>query len=190
MANFKTSWNGLLFLAENEGCVLPPYQDSVGVWTIGIGHTAAAGAPDPATSPPLTLEDALALFEDDVVAYEDDVNDVLTYDDATQYQFDAAVSFHYNTGAIATANWVEAWNRGALDEAAAEMMNWCNPDELYARRKREQALFATGDYGEPFVVSVWETAYPGPVTAVTVEGEQPPAVAVEYCPTCGQPLPT
>lgn len=28
-----------------EGCRLKVYQDIAGVWTIGFGHTSAAGAP-------------------------------------------------------------------------------------------------------------------------------------------------
>ncbi len=44
----KMSLRGLAELAGHEGIVLSPYKDSVGIWTIGVGHTAAAGAPDPA----------------------------------------------------------------------------------------------------------------------------------------------
>ena len=28
-----------------EGCRLKAYQDIAGIWTIGFGHTSAAGAP-------------------------------------------------------------------------------------------------------------------------------------------------
>ncbi|WP_428141663.1 glycoside hydrolase family protein, partial [Bradyrhizobium sp.] len=34
-------------LISHEGIVLSRYKDSVGVWTIGVGHTKAAGNPDP-----------------------------------------------------------------------------------------------------------------------------------------------
>ena len=37
--------------AEHEGIVPAPYRDSTGLWTYGIGHTAAAGAPGPSTRP-------------------------------------------------------------------------------------------------------------------------------------------
>lgn len=42
---------GLLALVRHEGIVPGPYLDVKRVWTFGIGHTAAAGPPDPATMP-------------------------------------------------------------------------------------------------------------------------------------------
>ena len=42
---------GLLALVRHEGIVPGPYLDVKQVWTFGIGHTAAAGPPDPATMP-------------------------------------------------------------------------------------------------------------------------------------------
>ena len=42
---------GLLALVRHEGIVPGPYLDVKQVWTFGIGHTAAAGRPDPATMP-------------------------------------------------------------------------------------------------------------------------------------------
>ena len=34
-----TSEEGIALLKHFEGCELNAYQDSVGVWTIGYGHT-------------------------------------------------------------------------------------------------------------------------------------------------------
>ena len=42
---------GLLALVRHEGIVPGPYLDVAGVWTFGIGHTAAAGSPDPVRMP-------------------------------------------------------------------------------------------------------------------------------------------
>ena len=39
MANFKYSAAGLALTKQFEGLELKAYQDSVGVWTIGYGHT-------------------------------------------------------------------------------------------------------------------------------------------------------
>ncbi len=44
----KVSDRGLLALVRHEGIVPGPYLDMKQVWTFGIGHTAAAGPPDPA----------------------------------------------------------------------------------------------------------------------------------------------
>ncbi|MEP2947392.1 MAG: hypothetical protein ABJN11_14115 [Lentilitoribacter sp.] len=54
----KTSERGLAEIASHEGIVMSKYKDSVGVWTIGIGHTKNAGAPDPEK-----LKDALRLIK-------------------------------------------------------------------------------------------------------------------------------
>ena len=68
---------GLLALVRHEGIVPGPYLDVKQVWTFGIGHTAAAGRPDPASMPrgmPADLDDgireAFRVFRADLVAYE------------------------------------------------------------------------------------------------------------------------
>lgn len=38
---------GIAVLIGREACKLTAYPDTKGIWTIGIGHTAAAGAPIP-----------------------------------------------------------------------------------------------------------------------------------------------
>lgn len=35
----KTNQKGINLIKECEGCRLTSYKDSVGVWTIGYGHT-------------------------------------------------------------------------------------------------------------------------------------------------------
>ncbi|WP_415128195.1 hypothetical protein [Paracoccus sp. (in: a-proteobacteria)] len=47
----QVSDKGVAFLVAHEGIVPGPYLDGVGVWTFGIGHTAAAGAPIPKDLP-------------------------------------------------------------------------------------------------------------------------------------------
>ena len=71
---------GLLALARHEGIVPAPYLDVKRVWTFGVGHTAAAGAPDPARLPrgmPADLDagirEALRLFRADLARYEAEV---------------------------------------------------------------------------------------------------------------------
>ena len=38
-SNMKISKEGIALIKKFEGCELESYQDSVGVWTIGYGHT-------------------------------------------------------------------------------------------------------------------------------------------------------
>ncbi|MDX1744022.1 MAG: lysozyme, partial [Ruegeria sp.] len=73
MTKMHLSDRGLLEICEHEGIVPAPYKDSVGVWTFGCGHTAAAGDPDPAEMPrgmPSNLDgaidEALAIFRKDI----------------------------------------------------------------------------------------------------------------------------
>ena len=53
----KTSDAGIIALISHEGIVPGPYKDSKGILTYGVGHTKAAGAPDPGSSK--FLSDAL-----------------------------------------------------------------------------------------------------------------------------------
>ena len=148
----KTSDAGLFALALHEGIVPGPYRDSVGVWTYGIGHTLGAGYPDPSkmqrgmpTNLDAALRDVFDLFRRDIVKYEAGVNRALKVK-VTQAQFDALVSFHYNTGAISKASFVKKLNAGDVIGAAAGFMAWSKPAEIIPRRKAEQALFAQGVY--------------------------------------------
>lgn len=159
--SMKTSDAGIFALALHEGIVPAPYKDSAGVWTYGIGHTAAAGDPDPARMPrgmPTDLDAALravfAQFRADLPKYEAAVNRAVKVQ-ITQAQFDALVSFHYNTGAIGRASFVRKLNASDVAGAASGFMAWSKPPEIINRRKAEQALFANGRYPDG-KVTVWQ----------------------------------
>ena len=120
----KTSPKGLAEIAAHEGIVQMPYRDSVGVWTFGVGHTKWAGSPDPAKMPKGVAQpmgDVAALFAKDIAKYEAGVNKALKGKKVKQHEYDAAVSFHYNTGGIARASWVKYWLQGNKKEAAQLM---------------------------------------------------------------------
>lgn len=164
----KTSDAGLFALALHEGIVPAPYKDSVGVWTYGIGHTLGAGYPDPskmARGMPdnidAALRDVFDLFRGDIAKYEAAVNRAVKVP-ITQAQFDALVSFHYNTGAIGRASFVKRLNAGDVAGATAGFMAWKKPAEIIPRRKAEQELFAKGVYpgGQ---VTVWQVSNSGRV---------------------------
>lgn len=146
----KISDRGVLEIAEHEGIVPGPYRDSVGVWTFGVGHTAAAGGVDPATltrGMPRNIDaavlEALRIFDEDLDKYEDRVRRAIKVP-LKQHQFDSLVSFDLNTGGIFRAKLTEAINRGNMDGDG--FMGWLKPKEVIKRRKAEQALFRTGDY--------------------------------------------
>mgnify|MGYP005848721971 CR=1 FL=1 len=143
---------GLLALAHHEGLVPAPYLDAVDTWTFGIGHTAAAGDPDPETMPrgmPDDMEagiaEAFRVFRADIARYEADVRDAIKVPLAP-HEFDALVSFHYNTGGIARAALTRHLNAGNRVSAANAFMGWRRPASIIPRRKAEQRLFRDGIY--------------------------------------------
>ena len=150
--DMKTSPQGIAALIGHEGIVPGPYLDSVGVWTVFVGHTAAAGAPDPATMPRGTPADldgaivqALRQFAADLGRYEADVMRAVKVP-IQQHEFDALVSFHFNTGAIGRAQITKQLNAGYRLKAGAAFMGWKKPTSIIPRRQAEQLLFTRGIY--------------------------------------------
>ena len=143
---------GLLALARHEGIVPGPYRDSTGTWTFGIGHTAAAGPPDPAATPrgmPADLDagirEAFRVFREDIGRYEADVRRAVTVPLKT-HEFDALVSLHYNTGGIARASLTWQLNAGNRVAATEAFLNWRKPASIIPRREAERDLFRDGLY--------------------------------------------
>ena len=151
---------GLLALARHEGIVPGPYRDSTGTWTSGIGHTAAAGPPDPATMPrgmPADLDagirDAFRVFRADLTRYEEAVLRVVTVP-LSPHEFDALVSFHFNTGGISRAALTRRLNAGDREAAARAFLNWRRPASVIPRREAERDLFRHGRYPRG-TIPVW-----------------------------------
>lgn len=172
MTDMTISPRGLIEIAEHEGIVPAPYLDSAGIWTWGIGHTAAAGGPDPARMTRAMPKDvdaavmaAIDKFAIDVKGYVARVNDAIRVPVA-QHQFDALVSFDLNTGGIHRAKLIAAINAGDPD-AARHFMGWLRPPEIRKRRTAEMALFRTGDYAaNGDAVPIWRTDGRGKHTGV------------------------
>jgi len=154
----KVTDKGLAELMSHEALVTAPYLDSEGVWTIGVGHTAAAGFPNPATMPKgvqRPVSEMVMLFRQDIAKYEAEVRKAVKVDLAP-HEFDALVSFHFNTGGIARAKLTEALNRGDRRAAGNQFLNWVKPEVLRARRMKEMRLFTDGIYSNNGFVSVYE----------------------------------
>lgn len=165
----KTSTMGLLALINHEGVVLSSYRDSAGVLTIGVGHTAAVGPPRPSPGLRITLEQAIRLFREDIRRYEAGVERAVKVP-LKSHEFDALVSFHFNTGAIARAAITRHLNAGNRQKAAAAFMNWTTAGgiagALSGRRSAERAMFARGDYGNIASVLAYDR-HPGPARSVS-----------------------
>lgn len=142
----QVSDKGLVEIASHEGIVNAPYKDSVGVWTVGIGHTASAGFPDPALKRgEYSMAEIVEIFRRDIAKFEARVRKAFTRP-LTQEQFDAAVSFDFNTGGIDDASWVKKFNAGDMAGARKAFMFWSKPKEIIPRREKERDLFFSGKY--------------------------------------------
>ncbi|MCC6479994.1 MAG: lysozyme [Sphingomonadaceae bacterium] len=181
MPDMKTSLQGAMEIIGHEAIVLTPYKDSVGVLTIGVGHTKAAGGLNPATfKGKLTVKEAFDMFRADLAKYEKRVNAAFTVT-LKQHEFDAAVSFDFNTGAINRATWVKRFNAGDRTGAIRDIMQWRKPPEIISRRQKEQKLFGQGLYSGDGTGLVYDR-FPGPARRVNLANEfgglpstQPPA---------------
>ena len=111
-------------------------------WTIGWGATG----PDIGPGTLWTKEACDARLEADVARHAADVCAALDGAPVTQAQFDALVSFHYNTGAIHRATLTKLHRSGDVDAAAREFARWRFAGGrvlrgLVRRRRAEEQLY-------------------------------------------------
>jgi lysozyme len=134
---------GQKLLMEREGCRLTAYKDTVGVWTIGVGHTSGAGPPNVAKGLKITQERANLIFADDLAEFEDGVTHLLDGKPIEPHQFDAYVSLAFNIGlgAFASSTTLRRFLDGRPDHAAEAMLMWNKPPEVKARRRCEHQQF-------------------------------------------------
>lgn len=78
-----------------EACALTAYQDSVGVWTIGYGHTAGVKRGDK-----ITQYQAEQFLKEDLAKFEAVADKCKRL--STQGKYDAVLDFVYNCGPV---NW-------------------------------------------------------------------------------------
>ena len=124
------------------------YWDSHGaVWTIAWGLTG----PDIGRDTVWTAAEANRRFDEYLERYADDVKKALGSSLAatSQAQFDALVSFHYNTGAIFRATLTRKHKAGDFAGAAREFSKWVKAGGvtlkgLVRRRAAEAELYRSG----------------------------------------------
>lgn len=149
-------------LVSHEAIVLEWYRDSEGVGTWGIGVTNASGHNvDRYKDKPQTIEHVLAVFIWLLRnKYVPDVVNAFAGVAITEAQFAAALSFHYNTGAIGRADWVAAFKRGSLSLAKDSFMNYRKPAAIIPRREAERDLFFDGVWSNDGTTTVWPVKKP------------------------------
>lgn len=143
MANLTYSDAGLTLTKQFEGLNLNSYQDQVGVWTIGYGHTG----PSVIGGQTITQDQADQLLASDIAGSVACVNRAVT-SDINQNQFDALVDFVFNLGcgALLSSTLLRDINSGDFASAAAQFLLWDHAGGvvvpgLLRRRQAESNLF-------------------------------------------------
>ncbi|WP_309622352.1 lysozyme [Novosphingobium sp.] len=144
--------SGLALIQRFEGCAkkrkdgrFEAYPDpgtGGDPWTIGWGATGPGITPGAVW----TEAECDARLERDLARFARDVSRAIGDAPTSAAQFDALVSFHYNTGAIAKATLTKLHKAGRFDEAAQEFGKWVNAGGkpltgLIRRRAAEAALY-------------------------------------------------
>ncbi len=144
--------DGIALIKRFEGCarkrldgLVEAYPDpgtGGAPWTICWGATGTGIGPGTVW----TQAECDARLERDLVRYAAQVARALGGAPTTQAQFDALVSFHYNTGAIARATLTRKHVAGDFEGAAAEFARWNRAGGrvmagLARRRAAEAALY-------------------------------------------------
>lgn len=125
----------------HEAIVRQAYRDSVRVWTWSVGLTNATGHNvERYIDNPQPMERCIEVYLWALDNYADDVRQRFKGHSLTEAQFAAALSFHWNTGAILTASWVKSFLSGDMADAERRFMLWKNPPEILSRRKKEADL--------------------------------------------------
>lgn len=134
-------------VASHEAIIRQAYKDSVGVWTWSVGLTTATGhAVERYINNPQPLDHCLKIFIWALENYAREVREAFAGTKITKAQFAAALSFHWNTGAIKRANWVKKFKAGDVAGAKKAFMDWSKPKEIIPRREKERDLFFNGKW--------------------------------------------
>lgn len=138
---------GLNTIKHFEGLRLKAYQDSVGIWTIGYGHTRGVKRGDR-----ISTKKANAYLIKDVRNAEWAVNRYVKVR-ISQDQFDALVSWTFNLGSgnLRSSTMLKKLNKRRFDRVPCEMIRWVRAGGkilkgLVKRRNAEARLFNGGSF--------------------------------------------
>lgn len=149
-------------LVQHEAIVQEAYKDSQGIWTWGVGVTSASGhSVERYKDNPQPLAKCLAIYVWLLrEKYAPAVRQAFSGRELTESQFAAALSFHYNTGAIERASWVKTWLTGGLAKAKEQFLEWRRPPAIMQRRRAEADLFFHGKWSSGGLAAVYPVLKP------------------------------
>lgn len=137
-----------LEIASHEAVIRQAYKDSKGVWTWSVGLTSMSGHEvERYIDKPQTIEHCLAVFVWALSGHY--LREVLEAFEGYELKYNelaAALSFHWNTGAIKRATWVKNVKAGNRKAARINIMQYNKPAEIKSRREKERDLFFDGKW--------------------------------------------
>ena len=143
----RVNYNMALEIASHEAIIRQAYKDSAGVWTWSVGLTSATGHNVTRyIDKPQSLRHCLAVYAWALNKYAKQVEEAFAPTKLTEHQFAAALSFHWNTGAIKRASWVKLFKQKRLVEAKKSFLSWNKPAAIIGRREKEAELFFSGKW--------------------------------------------
>ena len=161
---------GIELIKQFEGCRLKAYQDSVGVWTIGYGHTEGVSE-----GMEISEHQAEIMLSSDLVKYAKYIDEYVTTA-LNQNQFDALTSWVYNLGPgnLRSSTMLKVLNEGSYNDVPYQIKRWNKAGGkvlkgLVRRREAEAKLFATEDDWIGTPVEPFEGATGGIITTYTTK---------------------
>lgn len=144
----RISDNCVKLIKHHEGVRNMPYQDPIGLWTVGVGHLMGNGKTRPKDwNRKRTDAEVDELLRKDIARFENGVDALITVP-LNQNQFDALVCFAFNVGNgnLQASTLRRKLNRGDYEGAADEFPKWRKAagrvlPGLVKRRKDERTLF-------------------------------------------------
>ncbi len=147
----QLSKTGIELLKHFEGCELKAYQDSVGVWTIGYGHTKGIYE-----GLEITQSEAEKMLIDELPEYEGYITDKVV-PMLQQHEFDALVCWVYNLGPtnLSSSTMLKKLNAGEFKEVPFQMKRWDKaggqPLLGLTRRRNAEALLFKGEQWKDYL---------------------------------------
>ena len=141
----QLSKTGIELLKHFEGCELKAYQDSVGVWTIGYGHTKGIYE-----GLEITQSEAEKMLQDELPEYEGYITDKVV-PMLQQHEYDALVCWVYNLGPtnLSSSTLLKRLNAGEFKDVPFQMKRWDKaggqPLLGLTRRRNAEALLFKGE---------------------------------------------
>lgn len=148
--NRRINAAGLALVKQWEGLKTKAYRDVGGIWTIGYGHTSAAGIPVVKAGMVISEAQADEFLKADLAIFEERVSRLVKVP-VTDNQFAVLVSFDFNTGGLGKSTLLKKLNARDYDAVPLELMKWVNAGGkrikgLVNRRSAEVGLWAKGEF--------------------------------------------